>query len=91
MENNNPVDTFSDNKPRYAIYSIIGVYWDGGVRRVGTYRWRWVAKIRCWYHAAIENPYRVACLVETNQDVDWFNSTEEFVSWRKKQLVNKVD
>ena len=44
---------------RWAVHSHIGVYWDGGVRLLGVYRWWIVARWKCWWHVRVENPMRI--------------------------------
>ena len=68
---------------KYAVYSLVGVYWDGGVRLEGHYRWFWQARLACWWHVRVENPMRVGYVVSTFEPLRWFNSHSEFFTWLK--------
>jgi len=64
---------------KWAVYSHIGVYWDGGVRLVGVYRHWITARIACRFHV-IRHPMRAASIVEckSRHPRDYYNTEPEF-------------
>jgi hypothetical protein len=74
---------------RYAVHTHIGVFWDGGVRLLGVYRWFIIARIRCWWHARVENPMRIATVrpVRANAVLeDYYGSEKEWEAAIKEAM-----
>lgn len=50
---------------RYQVLTVCGgVSWAGWTAVIGEYRWLWMAKMHAWWHVRIQNPWRIALVVD---------------------------
>lgn len=66
---------------RWAVHNHIGVYWDGGVRLIGIYRWLWWAKIVAWWYVRFVNPFGLATVepVTGTSHAEFIESSAEWI------------
>lgn len=79
------------NQTRYAVHTHIGVFWDGGVRLLGVYRWFWAARLHCWWHVRVENPYRIGTVrkAHTRKPLENYQPSEQ--AWEAEMKLPAMD
>ena len=65
----------------WSVYCKVGVYWDGPLYFVGTYRSQWYANLRAKFHL-YRYPYR-QCIIVPTQDDEWH------FTWKRNTLVER--
>ena len=68
---------------RYAVHSHIGVFWDGGARLLGVYRWLWLARITCFLHV-FKRPLRMVTVVAVRADVKLADYHTSTAAWHRE-------
>jgi hypothetical protein len=78
-------------RSRYLVYSYTGLLVDMGVRLIGGSRWLWVARLVCWWHVRVQNPYRIGVVIDVGQREapTFFASAKEFRAFLEQ--IDKED
>lgn len=74
---------------RWAVHTHIGVYWDGGVRLLGVYRWWIAARVKCWWHVRVENPMRIGTVSGVRADAPLENYHGSTGEWERAMEASR--